>query len=69
MRATLFAAKPLCAECERHGRVTVATLRDHITPLAEGGTDADDNIQGLCGPCHEGKTLAEALRGRKRAGG
>lgn len=69
MRAALFARCPLCAECERQGRVTVATLRDHIIPLAEGGTDADDNIQGLCSPCHEAKTQAEAARGRQRAAG
>ena len=67
MRADLFMRDPLCAECRRQGRVTRATLRDHIIPLAEGGQDTDDNTQGLCDACHEGKTLAEALRGRKRA--
>ena len=46
MRAALFARDPLCAECKRYGRVTLATLRDHITPLAEGGADSDDNVQG-----------------------
>ncbi len=69
MRAALFTRDPLCAECKRFGRVTLATLRDHITPLAEGGQDSDDNVQGLCHACHEGKTLAEALRGRNRWAG
>ena len=66
MRASLFAAKPLCAECERHGRVTLATERDHIKPLEEGGTDDDSNIQGLCEPCHAVKSKAERQRGQAR---
>lgn len=67
MRAQLFAAHPLCAECQRQGRVTLAKQRDHITPLAEGGTDDDDNVQGLCEPCHEVKSKAEAVRGLRRS--
>lgn len=66
MRVSLFARNPLCVECDRLGRVTLATQRDHIKPLAEGGTDDDSNVQGLCHDCHEGKSLAEALRGRRR---
>lgn len=69
MRAALFTREPLCAECKRHGRVTLATLRDHITPLAEGGLDEESNTQGLCHDCHEEKTLAEALRGRAKWSG
>jgi Ca2+-binding RTX toxin-like protein len=30
----------------------------------EGGEDNDENTQGLCEPCHEGKSLAERLRAR-----
>ncbi|MDD2728311.1 HNH endonuclease signature motif containing protein [Malikia sp.] len=67
MRAALFAREPLCTECSKHGRVTLATERDHIKPLAEGGADDDSNIQGLCHSCHESKSHAEALRGRHRA--
>lgn len=69
MRSVLFASNPLCAECERLGRVTLATQRDHVIPLAEGGADDDSNTQGLCFDCHEGKSLAESLRGRRRAAG
>lgn len=64
MRASLFQREPLCAECTRHGRVRLATQRDHKIPLAEGGTDDEANEQGLCDECHEAKSLAEALRGR-----
>jgi 5-methylcytosine-specific restriction enzyme A len=68
MRAELFARSPLCVECEKHGRVTLATQRDHKIPLAEGGTDTPDNEQGLCDDCHSEKSLAEALRGRRGGG-
>ena len=67
MRAELFAVNPLCVECKKVGKVVLATQRDHIKPLAEGGTDDNVNTQGLCAPCHEVKSLAEALRGRRRA--
>jgi 5-methylcytosine-specific restriction protein A len=67
MRASLFSRDPLCAECRKQGRVTLATQRDHIIPLAEGGLDDETNEQGLCDACHEGKSLAEALRGRGRS--
>jgi len=64
MRAALFYAKPLCAMCEAEGRITLATERDHIINLASGGTDTEDNTQGLCRSCHRMKTAEEARRGR-----
>lgn len=64
MREDLFMREPLCAECKQAGRVTLATQRDHIIPLFEGGPDDETNEQGLCVPCHETKSLAEAQRGR-----
>ena len=66
LRAQLLRSQPLCAECERQGRVTLATERDHIVPLAEGGTEDDNNVQGLCPPCHEAKSLGERLRAQRR---
>lgn len=63
-RARLFRRNPLCVECEKAGRVTLATQRDHIVPMFEGGRDDDSNTQGLCVPCHEAKSLAERLRAR-----
>jgi 5-methylcytosine-specific restriction protein A len=64
MRASLFTRNPLCVECERQGRVAPATQRDHIIPLAEGGSDDDDNVQGLCRDCHDAKSKQESIRGR-----
>lgn len=68
-RVDLFTREPLCAECKRQGRVTLATHRDHIVPLEEGGTDTTDNTQGLCIPCHDAKSAAERLRARLRSRG
>jgi len=65
MRAALFADNPLCAECIRLHRVTLATQRDHIVPLCEGGADDAGNTQGLCDECHEAKSLAESLQARR----
>ena len=69
MRADLFLRSPLCVICDAKGMTTRATQRDHIIPLAEGGTDTTDNEQGLCDDCHREKSLAEALRGRSRGVG
>jgi len=52
--------------CRHCGVVTVVGSCDHITPRAEGGTDADSNLQWLCNPCHDTKTKAEAARGIRR---
>lgn len=44
----------------------MATQRDHIVALEEGGTDDDSNVQGLCKACHDVKSKAESQRGRAR---
>jgi 5-methylcytosine-specific restriction enzyme A len=67
MRADLFQRKPLCEPCQEAGRVTLATIRDHRVPLAEGGVDDLSNEQSICGPCHALKTKAETARGVRRA--
>ena len=46
--------------------MTLATPRDHIKALAEGGTDDASNVQGLCTTCHDAKTKEEAARGVRR---
>lgn len=67
LRAALFDADPCCAECKRQGHLTLATERDHIKPLQEGGKDDDTNVQGLCFDCHEVKSKAERARGVARS--
>lgn len=58
-RKRRLAAEPICRHCAAKGIVTLATVPDHITPMAMGGSDTDDNIQCLCEPCHAIKTAAE----------
>jgi 5-methylcytosine-specific restriction enzyme A len=65
-RARLFREKPLCVECEKEGKVKLAVIRDHTLALAFGGTDTDDNIQGLCKRHHDAKTRQESIEGKRR---
>jgi hypothetical protein len=47
-------------------QVSLAEVRDHVIPLAEGGEDTEDNTQPLCILCHDQKTRQESLRGQTR---
>jgi 5-methylcytosine-specific restriction protein A len=53
------ALNPLCAECLAQGIVSATHQIDHIIPLSKGGTDTDDNTQGLCRTHHEAKTAKD----------
>jgi 5-methylcytosine-specific restriction protein A len=57
IRASVIQANPLCAECQRHGRIVPATDVHHIKPLTEGGTHAWDNLMSLCHSCHSAVTM------------
>jgi len=47
--------------CQVLGCNQPSEVVDHIVPISEGGDKLDpDNLQGLCKPCHDHKTLAEA---------
>lgn len=56
---------PLCAECERNGRIAAAECVDHIKP--HEGDEALlfdwNNLQSLCWSCHARKTRREAQHG------
>ena len=54
-RAQILARDPVCKVC---GRAASAQV-DHIKPLAQGGDDSYDNLQGICIPCHATKTASE----------
>jgi 5-methylcytosine-specific restriction protein A len=66
-RARWLQDHPLCAHCEAAGRVTAATVPDHVVPLWNGGADTEANLQSLCSPCHDAKTAGEAAE-RARGG-
>lgn len=60
-RAAFLREHPLCRECEREGRITPATVVDHIRPH-RGDQElfwSADNWQALCKPCHDRKTARE----------
>lgn len=46
----------LCERCAKAGKVVLATVVDHIQPLALGGSDEDENTRNLCDPCHDAVT-------------
>lgn len=49
----------LCQNCKRNGIASVATEVDHKTPKSQGGTDDDENLEGICTRCHRDKTARE----------
>lgn len=66
LRRMILARDPVCVcrglEGCLHvagGCVQLATDVDHVLPRLRGGTDAEDNLQGLCKACHSRKTVAE----------
>ncbi|MFW1676442.1 HNH endonuclease [Pontibacter sp. JAM-7] len=54
----------LCQPCLQSNRITAAVAVDHIIPKAQGGTDADTNLQAICKTCHDAKTADESRRSR-----
>ena len=65
LRSRVLDANPLCVLCEAQGRTVAAQEVDHIVPLKDGGTDAWENLRGLCIPCHR-KVTAEQARPDQR---
>ena len=57
---------PLCVYCQREGRVTAASVVDHITP--HHGDQAlfwcQANWQPLCKPCHDSVKQREETEAR-----
>jgi len=51
--------EPVCRMCKQK----LATMVDHIVPLKQGGERlALDNLQPLCLPCHNTKTVKDKTR-------
>ena len=51
-RAELLMVEPLCRYCARQGRVTAATVADHVVPH-RGDLDLfGGELQPLCAACH-----------------
>jgi 5-methylcytosine-specific restriction protein A len=50
--------------CLAAGRATPSTQVDHIKPKGEGGDDSDENLRGVCRPCHDSKSGREGQAAR-----
>lgn len=67
LRAAILRDNPYCVECRNNGITTLATLVDHIKPVATGTTAKDkehlmwseSNLQPLCNKCHNSKSGKE----------
>ena len=70
LRLAHLIAEPMCRYCAEQGRVTVATLVDHIVPVMQNKLRAYDatNLQSLCASCHSGAKAKEEARGGERIG-
>ncbi len=56
--------------CSASGCTQPATCVDHVRPLADGGTNDDENLQSLCHSCHSRKTVrSDGGFGRPRSNG
>ena len=57
-RAAFLQRNPLCNECIKHGRLTPATVVDHVIPhRGDQKLFWDEaNWQALCKSCHDRKT-------------
>ena len=69
VRRMHLAEHPMCVMCERQGRVTAATVVDHIVPH-EGNADLFwdmDNWQSLCATCHSGIKRQQEHHGYSQA--
>lgn len=67
LRLVVLNEEPTCRRCAGRGRVTAATLVDHILPLRDGGTNDRDNLQPLCVDCHAVKTHGDVGKRKRRS--
>jgi len=66
LRRSILSGEPLCRECQKKGRTTLATEVDHIVPKAQGGSDRRANLQPLCRDCHQAKNHADVAAAQSR---
>lgn len=60
LRATILDRdNHLCQACLRNGRPVPGNQVDHIKPKAKGGTDDESNLEVLCRPCHDKKSMRD----------
>ena len=67
LRFAYLSQHPLCVLCEADGRVTAATVVDHVEPVAlrPDLRLAWENLRALCAPCHNAHTARTRGWGRR----
>ena len=67
LRLIHLGADPLCRMCADEGRITAATVCDHIQPHKGDVALFYDpaNLSSLCKPCHDRHKKREEMSGRK----
>ena len=64
-RAAQLAREPLCVFCERLGRVTAATVADHVIPhRGDWRLFISGELETMCGPCHSSDKQSRERSGR-----
>jgi 5-methylcytosine-specific restriction protein A len=68
LRQIKLGQMPLCEICYAEGRITKASLVDHIQEISDGGAPLDmENLMSVCHICHNKKTAQE--RKKRNNGG
>lgn len=63
LRQNFLIWHPFCEECWKNGKLTKASIVDHIVPIKQGGPALDENnLQALCVSCHSRKSVIEGSR-------
>lgn len=57
VREMYIAAHPLCEECLKQGKSTLAEEVHHIRTVKNGGDNSFDNLMSLCRSCHNKKHI------------
>lgn len=63
-RAEQLRKHPLCNFCVRHGKVTAATVADHIQPHRGDAVLFAGPLQSLCKHCHDSRKQELEITGR-----
>ena len=65
IRELYIQAHPICEQCEKEGRLTLAEEVHHILPLTDGGTNDAENLMALCKSCHSRITVRDGRNAQK----
>jgi len=57
--ASILDSEPLCRYCRAEGRISPATLIDHIVALSLGGSNDRFNLAPACVDCNAAKAAVE----------